>query len=109
MKRLLILSALLFSFNGWAQIDDSIFFTDDDVSFSPVVSNYDGSIVCFSGSKKIFDLDNLTIDFDGLNLNRPRVEYTRKDFFGNINSGKITPGTSASCNVISETYKELSE
>ena len=109
MKKLILISALLFSFNGWTQIDDSIFFTDDDDGYSPVVSNYDGSIVCFSGSKKIFDLDNLTIEFDGLNLNRPRVEYTRKDIFGNLKSGKITPGSSASCNVISETYKELSK
>jgi len=90
MKRLLILSALLFSFNGWA-------------------SNYDGSITCFNASKEIIDLDNLSIDDERLTGNNKYIKYSYKDLFRNIKSGRITIASGTTCNIMYDTFESTGE
>jgi len=87
MKKLFLISALMFSFNGWTQ------------------SNFDGSITCFNTSKEIIDLDNVSIDDENLHSTRDNkfIEYSYKDFFRNKKNGRISIASGTTCNIIYHT------
>ena len=122
MKKLILISALLFSFNGWTQTDNSIFFEDDEKKENPFSAwfddleyprlvergNYDGAVVCFNSNTKLYDIDDIRIYDTQLNGSRRYIKYETKDFFGNVKDSEIVwnPKTSTSCNI---TYNSTSD
>lgn len=112
MKKLFILSLLLFSFNGWADLTeltqeelDNLFGSDpyhlcvrngatstfdhEKYKSYPCVKdnypNFDGSIECFSGSKKVHSISDAAI----IRKRGGWYEYMIKDFWGNVREGEI--------------------
>ena len=140
MKILFILSLLLFSLNGWADIFSKqeleegygiqIQVTNSDELNDKLINklyslnpyhlcvtnqkiskiypciksdflNFDGSIECFSGSKKIHDIENAQVE------DRNYLDYKTKDFWENIQEGQIiTTFDNISCNVVESTTRD---
>jgi hypothetical protein len=107
MKKLILFSALLFSFNGWAEDENPFNAWSEDVEYPILVTrgNYDGSIVCFSDGTRTHTLTNVNIlheDLDGIEMS---LSYQSK----NKRHGYLTwnSRSSTSCNITWNTDKEV--
>jgi len=104
MKKLIILSALLLSFNGWGEyqnpctteqnpwMDDCSTISEEKEnpfnawdeyfeSSEPISREYNQQIECFSNGKKIIDIDDVYVR----SYDRNSISYDTKNGWGEIN------------------------
>jgi len=70
MKKLILISALLFSFNSIAEKENPFDAWDEDFESSePISREYNQQIECFSNGKKIIDIDDVYVrSYDRLSI-----------------------------------------
>lgn len=96
MKKLILLSALLFSFNGWAELYSGLM----------TKSDYDGAVVCFNSNTKIYDIKDIDIYKTQLNSRQDRyIKYKTKDFREHQIIWNLV--TSTSCNITYDTERSV--